>query len=94
MRLAVPTREELSDAFSVGREIVACSGQRYGPLIAVSIACRNGDTAILSLNEFGALCLFDVLKVLFPAIQGAPASPATVHETATGVEVQAGHISE
>lgn len=92
-RLPVPTVAELSNAAAEGREIVACSGLRHGPLRALRIGCHNNDIATVALNEHAALCLFAALKALFPNIESAPASPAKVRPTENGTEVECGHMS-
>ena len=90
-RLPVPTLAELNRACEEGREVVACSGLRYGPLTALSIACRNGDTATLSLNANAGHVLVQALIALFPEAQATGA--ARVKRTDTGCEVQVGHLS-
>jgi hypothetical protein len=92
-RLPIPTEAELAEAISLDREVVACSGKRFGSLIAVTVAFHNGDISTVSLDEHAALCLFAALKALFPAIESASASPARIRETESGVEVQCGHMS-
>jgi hypothetical protein len=92
-RLAVPTLQDLNEVSAAGHEVVACSALRYGPLSVVSIACHSGDVATVCLDEYAALCLFEVLKVLFPAIAAAPASPVKVQKTESGMGLQAGHVS-
>jgi len=93
-RLPVPTLEELNEASASEREIVACSGLRYGPLIALKLACHNGDTATVCLDTVGRFYLLEALKALIPqGDQSPPASPVKVRGTPEGVEIQVGHMS-
>lgn len=89
-KLPVPTLEEFVQAGSEGREVVACSGARFGPLIALNIALRNGDTAILRLDTVGRYCLLSALKALIPDNESVRAAPAK--EMRDGVAVQVGHV--
>jgi hypothetical protein len=90
-RLAVPTIGDLMKADEQEREVVACSGLRFGPLTALTIALHNGDTATVCLNDIGSVVLLDALRALFP--NSTPTSAALVKETANGIEVQVGHLS-
>jgi hypothetical protein len=93
-RMPVPTLQELNEAICSERKVAACSGLRHGPLCALSIGLRCGDTATVSLNEHVALCLVDALRVLFPNI-GLPAfGRAIIHEAGDNVEVQCGHMPD
>lgn len=92
-RVPIPTTADLSEAISLDREIVACSGKRFGPLIALTVAFHNADKSTVCLNEYAALCLLGALKALFPGIESSPASPARVRGTEGDVEVQCGHMS-
>ncbi len=92
-RLPVPTPDEYASASAEGREIAACSGLKSGPLSVMKLACHNGDTATVCVDEYAALCLSEALKAFFPTLATAPASPAKVDRTEAGIEVQAGHMS-
>jgi hypothetical protein len=93
-RLPVPSLQDLTEVSAAGHEVVACSALRYGPRSIMSIACHSGDIATVCLDEHAAFCLFEVLKVLYPAIASAPASPVKVQKTESGIGLQAGHVSD
>ncbi len=90
-RVPIPTKQETDEAYELGREIVACSGVRPGPIIHMNIAFHKAGISTVILDEDGARCLLAALKALFPRVAGVPASPATIR--ATGIEVQEGHMS-
>jgi hypothetical protein len=90
-RLSIPTESQLAEQIEEGREIVACSGARFGPLSALSIVCHNADIATLGLDEYAAGCLVGVLKALFPDSEKVRATVVT--EGVNGVQAQAGHMS-
>jgi hypothetical protein len=92
--LPVPSLQDLTEVSVAGHEVVACSALRFGPRSVMSIACDSGDITTVCLDEHAALCLFEVLKVLYPAIASAPASPMKVQKTESGIGLQAGHVSD
>jgi hypothetical protein len=93
-RLPVPTLQELNEAMTTGLQIVACSGLRSGPLIALKLGCHNGGIATVYLDVIGRHYLLEALKVLVPrADQSPPASPVIRRETPDGIEIQVGYMS-
>jgi hypothetical protein len=89
--MPVPTKEDITAAVSQEREIVACSAVRYGPLIALSIALHNGDTATVILEPVGRHNLLSALKALVPDLESIVAAPVTNGDL--GPQVQTGHMS-
>jgi hypothetical protein len=92
-RVPVPSLTELMKAAAEGREIVALSGLKHGPLAALTLSLLNGGTATVYMDELGAHILFESVKALFPNIGSSPASPVRITKTETGMEIQAGHMS-
>jgi hypothetical protein len=90
-RVPFPTDDEITTAIDRGREIVAYSAVRYGALIALNIACNNGDTATAILDPVGQSHLLSVLKALIPDIDSIRAAPVTRGEL--GPQARAGHQS-
>lgn len=90
-RLKVPTLAEMTKAETEEREIVACSGKRYGPLIYLKLACRNGDIGTVTLSTVGKGLLVTALTALLsPEELSQPGFLAEVQRTDNGCEVQAG----
>jgi hypothetical protein len=92
-RVPVPSLTELMKAADEGREIVALSGLKHGPLAALTLSHHNSGTATVYMDEHRAHILFESVKTLFPNIGSPPASPVIVTKTETGMEIQAGHMS-
>src|SRR5690349_7530503 len=90
-RVPFPTDGEITAAIEQGREIVACSAIRYGNLIALNIACDNGDTATTILDPVGQSHLLSVLKALIPDFESTRAAPVMTGEL--GPQARAGHQS-
>ena len=91
--LPVPTLQDLKETAAAGHEVVACSALRSGPRAIVSIACRSGENATVCVDQHAALCLFEMLKALFPPIASSPVSPVKLQRTEGGIGLQAGRLS-
>jgi hypothetical protein len=92
-RLPIPTLQDLKETSEAGHEVIACSALRSGPRSVISLACRSGEIATVCFDQHAALCLFEVLKLLFPAIASAPVSPLEIQRTESGIGLQAGYLS-
>jgi hypothetical protein len=90
-RVPIPTEEDLKSAMLKERVIDACSGAKFGPLIALNIAFRTGDIATVCFDGPGAFHLLRALKSLVP--DTSHTGVALVHEGPSGPQVQEGHMS-
>jgi hypothetical protein len=64
-RPPIPTKKDLEETIAGDREIVACSGLRYGPLTALTMCLHNGGAAMVCLNDIGSMVLLEALRALF-----------------------------
>jgi hypothetical protein len=72
-RAPIPTKEEIDEALSLDREIVAVSVKQIELMTYMKFAFHNGDTSTVSLGigNLGGFRLFE--KILFPEHGSTPA---------------------
>jgi hypothetical protein len=89
-RVPYPTQDEINEAALQDNSVQACSGIRYGQLIVLKVAFRNGNISTVYSDRLGVRNLLAVLKALIPNSELVPASRLT--DGPLGPQTQQGHM--